>query len=353
LFHWVLAAGAAVEAWSGFVGGPTRLRLHLLAGGVVVASVVFRVLWGRLGPTYARFCSFVFPPRSVWRHLRGGEEADHFGHNPVGALMVFALLGVIALLAGTGTVTLGGRLKQGPLAAFTSFSLGQQTLAIHRSVAILLLGMIGLHLSGVAVESWRLRENLALAMLTGRKRARRRAPAPREYRARTWLALSIWVGSVGCGAAALSGLAALPRPGVPPDRLDARYVAACGACHMPYPPVLLTSVAWASIMRNLGRHFGEDASLDSGGQAIAAYLRDNAAEHWDSLPAHVFRSVDAGAAPAITTTPAWRRLHRGIPAAVFAAPSVASKSACQACHADAMTGRFAPQDIDIPREALP
>ncbi len=95
--------------------------VHEAAGVAVIAAVTWRVVWGVLGPTCARFSGFAHRPAIVLAYLRDMWEGRHRrypGHNPLGALMVFALLAVLAAIALTGMLALGGLLKQGPLRAF-------------------------------------------------------------------------------------------------------------------------------------------------------------------------------------------------------------------------------------------
>jgi cytochrome b len=86
--------------------------LHMRLGLILLGTVLFRVVWGFVGPRYARFRQFVRSPREVMKALREmvrGAPAHFVGHNPVGAVMVVTLL--LALL--TVTVT-GVALSQGP-----------------------------------------------------------------------------------------------------------------------------------------------------------------------------------------------------------------------------------------------
>jgi len=345
-FHWLLVLAIAASALTGFVLGRTTLAWHLAAGVAVAVLVGWRGVWGLLGSTYARFASFVFPPAAVLAHLRAGAHR-RLGHNPLGALMVFALLLVPAAIVATGTVTLGGLLKQGPLRAFLCYATGRRWLDVHNVLAILLLVLIGLHLAGVAFESWRGRENLTAAMLTGRKPALPPADAARPARAHPVAAIVLALGLLAAGAGGVVALAALPGRGVPPAARNDIFDLQCGACHLAFPPSLAPAATWNAILADLPHHFGADASLSPDQvAAIRVWLDANAAEHWDTLPAHVLRVAAAGSLR-ISDTPGWQRLHRTIPAAVFA-PGRLRHSDCGSCHADAASGMFAPQDIDIP-----
>ena len=351
VFHWAVVAAVAASAVTGFILGRTTLAWHLIAGAVGMAAVGWRLIWGVLGPAYARFASFAYRPAAVFAHVRAIRRRTHrhLGHNPLGALMVFALLGVLTALGVTGVTALGGLLKQGPLRAFLTYATGLQSLELHYVLAIVLLVMIGFHLAGVAFESWRGRENLVAAMLTGNKPflPEGETVLPAQAHPRTALvAALVLLGAAGAGIAAL---AARPGGGMPPAALDPVYAEQCGACHLAFPPSLAPASTWDSILADLQHHFGADATLSPDQVAqIRAWTDANAASHWDSLPSHLLRTPAADGSLRITDTPGWRRRHRHIPTAIFAAKPVYRRSNCAACHGDAATGRFAPQAIAIP-----
>ena len=125
--------------------------------------VAARIVWGVIGSRHARFASFVSGPRAVLAYLRAlrhGHAPRHLGHNPAGGAMIVALLALLVVVAGSGCVPWVDHL--------------------HHFSAHLLLVVIGLHLAGVVVSSWLHRENLVLAMLTGRKSAE-----PTDHRSTT------------------------------------------------------------------------------------------------------------------------------------------------------------------------
>lgn len=352
LFHWSLAVTVTASLLTGFLAPITWLRLHLIAGTTIAALLYFRVVWGLLGGRYGRFRSFIYPPDAVVRHvraMRSGRTAGHAGHNPLGALMVFGFLFVLTAMTASGVIALGGVVKQGPLAAFTPYTSGATALAIHYPLAIALAAMVGLHLCGVTLESVLSRENLVRAMVTGRKMVAL-GGAHSNISPRRRLAFIIVVAGLCVGAAAIDGLARLPPRGVPPATLDPTWAEQCGACHFAYPPSLAPAWVWNGIFADLKHHYGNsDASMSPQlvGQ-LRAYADANSAEHWDTLPAHVFRTRDPADPGRITATPFWKQIHAGIPQAEFDKDAVGSRAACNACHADAETGRFAPQAISMP-----
>jgi cytochrome b len=354
LFHWSLSAAIIVALATSLVLPPTWITLHIVSGTLAVALVGLRIVWGWLGPSYARFASFVRGPRAVAEHaagLIGGTAPRHLGHNPLGGVMILALLAAVAALAATGVVVLGGDLKSGPLAFATTFATGEVFRGIHQLIAYGLIGLIVLHIGGAIFESRRSGENLVAAMVDGRKATRPGDIAASARSAHPALALLVAIPLLAISAAVIAWLAERPGLGVPSAPLDPVYAEECGACHAPFHPSLAPAATWSAIMDGLTNHFGEDASLDPAtAAAIGRYLNANSAEAYDTKAANRLRRVDPADPLRITATPFWQRIHARIPDRVFTAKAVAARSNCGACHADALSGRFDPSAIAIPED---
>ena len=67
---------------------------HIWSGCAILTLLIFRILWGFVGSSTARFSSFVRGPRTIAAYLRGSWSG--IGHNPLGALSVLALVGSFA-----------------------------------------------------------------------------------------------------------------------------------------------------------------------------------------------------------------------------------------------------------------
>jgi cytochrome b len=179
VFHWGL--GALVLAAFLTAGDDDALSIHVKIGMVVLGAVVFRVGWGVWGSTPARFSSFVRSPRAVVAYARGyvrGRPAVHQSHNPLGAIMVVALLATLLGTVATGVLAYAGPEHGGMLAGTLSAGAAEDMEDVHEGLASLLLWLIGLHVAGVIVSSLLERQNLILGMITGRKRPAGPPPAP-------------------------------------------------------------------------------------------------------------------------------------------------------------------------------
>jgi cytochrome b len=353
VFHWALVALVACSVYTGFFTPEWWLGVHVWAGYGLLALMVFRLVWGVLGPEYSRIVSFVYPPRDTLEHVKGLlllRPPHHIGHNPTGALMVFALAGTITALVVTGLLVLGGEEKQGPLSAIIGYSVGSAAKRVHVSLVMCLLALVTAHVAGVVAESLLTHDNLVRAIVTGWKRLPPAAPVPAPRPASPVVAAVVLAALVAAGAGILQWLSRLP----PPPSLravaaNATYEKECGACHYAFNPGLLPAASWAGLMTGLREHFGEDASLgESTTTTLARWLVSNAAETFDTESANRFRQVAADEPFRVTAVPYWVRKHAGIAPDVFARPTVRGKTNCQACHRDARSGRFDDQAIAIP-----
>src|SRR5882757_5323575 len=90
LFHWSIVFLIAVSWISADQG---YMQVHLVSGLTLLALLLFRVAWGVLGSTTARFRDFLHPPRRIIGYLKGRDKNKWYaGHNPAGGLMVAALI---------------------------------------------------------------------------------------------------------------------------------------------------------------------------------------------------------------------------------------------------------------------
>lgn len=192
LFHWSLVAAFAI-AW---LSGDEESRLHELAGYAVIGLVLVRIVWGFVGTRYARFSDFVYRPSTVLGYAREmliAKPKHYLGHNPLGGMMILALLVSLLAAGATGLALQGAEQGTGPFASLSSGATvtlpgviatavadddddkedeGSEEIweELHEFFANLTLLLVALHIAGVIIGSLVHRENLVRAMFTGRKR---------------------------------------------------------------------------------------------------------------------------------------------------------------------------------------
>jgi cytochrome b len=199
-FHWLLVSLVVVSVISANIGG-NAMQIHMLSGYSILALLLFRILWGFLGGTHARFASFVRSPAAVIGYLRAlkrNHAEQHLGHNPAGAWSVILMLLALLAQVGTGLFANDDISTEGPLAKLVSKALSDRLTGIHHLNLWLLFGLIGLHLSAIAFYFFHKRENLVKPMLTGFKEAAAGARDPERNQGKTWLATVLLAACATC-----------------------------------------------------------------------------------------------------------------------------------------------------------
>jgi cytochrome b len=186
VFHWTLVL-FIVSAWVSYefaedIGDET-LVWHRANGLAVLTLVVWRLLWGIVGPSTARFTDFVRGPSAITSYATGllnGRAARYLGHNPLGALMVVALLAALAAIAGFGLfATDDNDLVGGPLYRLVEEKQNARAARLHDQLFnYLLLPLAALHIAANVLYTLVKKEPLIQAMITGRKPAEHYVDAP-------------------------------------------------------------------------------------------------------------------------------------------------------------------------------
>lgn len=170
IFHWALVASVVGLAITGYIGGAV-IVWHSRIGYLVLALLLFRLVWGVVGGRWSRFSSFLYSPASVINYLKGKAHPDHLiGHNPLGAGSVFAMLLLLGAQVASGLVSDDEISFTGPLNKFVSSANGLLATWYHKQVGQwLLLALVVLHIGAVLFYLLRKRDNLIQPMLDGDK----------------------------------------------------------------------------------------------------------------------------------------------------------------------------------------
>ncbi|PKH01988.1 cytochrome B [Psychromonas sp. MB-3u-54] len=156
-FHWTVAAMFLLN-FLVFEEGDTN---HRWAGYYILAALAIRILWGFVGSKNARFKNFLPTPSGIKHHLhllKSKQFEVSKGHNPIGGLMVFALLFCL-LSSGISGWMMG-------LDAFW----GEDWLEeIHELIANTTMMLVVFHVSAVVLFSKFGPVNLIKQMITGQR----------------------------------------------------------------------------------------------------------------------------------------------------------------------------------------
>lgn len=207
LFHWALVVAVAAAIVSGQLGG-NLIDWHGRIGLFIVGLLAFRLVWGVVGSTYARFLQFLPTPGKVAAYLRGEWHGE--GHNPLGALAVFGLLALLTAQVGSGLFANDDITFVGPLFGLVGKNLSNRLTGIHYLAANVIYALIALHIAAIAFYGHVRKQKLVKPMLTGWKDGTGKSAAGGGA-----LALILALAVAGAAVYGASG-AWLPAPPPPP-----------------------------------------------------------------------------------------------------------------------------------------
>jgi cytochrome b len=208
LFHWALVICVAGAFVSVQIGG-NAMVWHGRFGLGVLGLLVFRIVWGFVGSTYARFTQFVRGPSAIKAYLRGDWKGE--GHNPLGALSVLGLLGILSLLVATGLFANDDIAFEGPLYSLVGKDLSDRIVGIHRLIEPVIILLVIAHLGAIMFYAHVKKDNLVKPMVRGWKESEHGEDA----RGGGAVALVVALLIAGAAVAAASGRF-LPAPPPPP-----------------------------------------------------------------------------------------------------------------------------------------
>lgn len=167
LFHWLLVLCVIGSFVTVNLGG-TWMMWHERFGLGIIGLLSFRLVWGFVGSTYARFVHFIPGPVAVFTYLKGKWQG--LGHNPLGALSVLAMLALLGFQAVTGLFATDDIAFDGPLYSAVSSSWNDTITSWHRLTEWFFYGLVGLHVASVMFYTLVKKDNLIAPMISGRKK---------------------------------------------------------------------------------------------------------------------------------------------------------------------------------------
>ncbi|MDD5117669.1 MAG: cytochrome b/b6 domain-containing protein [Sulfuricurvum sp.] len=345
LFHWLFVS-LILGAWIASLED-RWLSLHAAIGSAVGVLLVFRIVWGIMGPKYSRFGDFTLRFDALKEYLLSlfNPTRHYVGHNPAASFVMIAMLATVALATISGMLAYGIQENRGILAFLHAgyFSDMKWFGEIHEFFVNLLWVLIAAHVMGVLSDRVLHKSDRTLnSIIDGHKNM--------EGESAVLSLTQKMVAIIGIGGTIVFLIYTLSVPNNPitlgyNEKVDyakanPAFVNECGSCHTLYPPTLLARESWTKLMGDLSNHFGDDASLDPADhKTILAYLLAHSAESsQQEMSVKMMQSLQNRDMIAFTQTPFWKRTHRDIPAEVFKRDSVKSRANCKACHSDVEQG---------------
>lgn len=194
LTHWTVVAAILANALITEEGSTA----HVWVGYALAGTLALRLIWVVIGPAEARFSAFPPSPGRALAHIHeiaAGKRSEHASHNPLGALMVYAIWSVLAVIIVTGLLMVSapaeprgetgaappaataGRLEREEDEEREAHESGEggdereegPLSEVHETAVNLLYVLIVLHIAGVLFETRRSGRRIVLAMLPGRR----------------------------------------------------------------------------------------------------------------------------------------------------------------------------------------
>ena len=161
VFHWTFAAlfVTAFTIAKTIDSESSNYPYHMLAGLTLSFSVMLRVLWGFVGTRYARFESFALAPQELVNYFKGILKRDNThwaGHNPASSWAAILMMALALGLGVTGVLMASGGDKE-------------VLEEIHEIFANSFFVVAVVHVTGVALHTFRFKELIGLSMLNGMK----------------------------------------------------------------------------------------------------------------------------------------------------------------------------------------
>jgi cytochrome b len=174
LFHWLFAS-SVIASWATAKAGFDWMPWHIRLGYFMMGLLLFRVIWGFVGPRHARFSNFLARPAAMWRYAKSftgvGEAIRSVGHNPLGGLMVILMLLLVAVQVATGLFATDDIAWSGPYNPAVSGHTAGVLTSLHHLNFNIIWGAIALHVIAIGYYAFVKKENLVRAMVTGWKPA--------------------------------------------------------------------------------------------------------------------------------------------------------------------------------------
>lgn len=171
LFHWLLVLFLFAQWFTAEILEDAT-DIHFYLGYLTLGLIIFRLIWGFVGTKYAKFSSFIASPKAMVTYLnmiRSKQHKPTVGHNPIGGLMLPAVLIIVGLQAISGLFITDDIVSSGPYYDSASKTVQDCMQWLHHNLFNILLGLIVTHIVAIAGYRFGLKHDLISPMFTGKK----------------------------------------------------------------------------------------------------------------------------------------------------------------------------------------
>ena len=356
IIHWMFALSFTGAFITSFY--EELLHSHVALGFIFLIMIIYRIIWGFVGPRYATFNTFKLSP-SEFKHYFIEKVQNRWrkipaGHNPASSWYTIWALCVGSIIVISGLLLYGIQEAKGILSYlnddYTQY-MGMLDM-IHRYASYLFVTWVIIHITGVMIEQFWHKTHMVFAMISGYKKTE--GEDTEVSKTLTFFAFFMIFMAIATYFFIISSnynfLTLQKYTNIDYEEIHPVFYRECGDCHKVYPPHLLPKKSWERIMGALDNHFGEkitEANITKSQQdSILDFLTRNAAETSKrEASVKIMDSLGKRRPKAITKTPYWRETHKNIPKSVFKQKKIKDKSNCAACHKDFEYGNL--DDMNI------
>jgi len=356
IIHWMMALSFTAAFITSFY--EHLLHDHVAFGFIFLTIIIYRIIWGLIGPEYAKFKTFKLKPSQLkyyfvekiqnrWRKIPAG-------HNPASSWFTVWALGVGTIIVISGLLLYGIQEGKGLFRDLNSQYSDYMFILdmIHKYASYLFAAWVVIHITGVMIEQFWHKTGMVFAMISGYKRTEGKDTKVKPLLSFfSYIMIIIAIGTYFFIVSSNYNFLTLQKyTNIDYEEMNPVFYNECGDCHKVYPPYILPKRSWEKIMLGLENHRGEkitDENITKSQQAsILEFLTQNAAETSKREAAvKIMHSLGERRPKAITKTPYWRETHKDIPKSVYKQKKIKDKSNCIACHKDFEHGNL--DDMNI------
>jgi cytochrome b len=356
IIHWMMALSFTTAFITSFY--EHLLHDHVAFGFIFLTIIIYRIIWGLIGPEYAKFKTFKLKPSQLkyyfiekiqnrWRKIPAG-------HNPASSWFTVWALGMGTIIVVSGLLLYGIQEGKGLFRDLNSDYSDYMFILdmVHKYASYIFAAWVFIHIAGVMVEQFWHKTSMVFAMVTGYKRTEGRDTKVKPLLSFfSYIMIVIAIGTYFFIVSSNYNFLTLQKyTNIDYEANHPVFYNECGDCHKVYPPYMLPKRSWQKIMSSLDNHRGEkitEANITKSQQAsILEFLTQNSAETSKREAAvKVIHSLGERRPKSITKTPYWRETHKDIPKSVYKQKDIKDKSNCVACHKDFEHGNM--DDMNI------
>lgn len=360
IIHWIIATSFFLSFITSFYH--TLFQWHLAFGFIFGIVLLFRLIWGFVGPNYATFKTFKLSLNELQYYfiekVQNRWRKIHAGHNAASSWFTLIVLGLGSWIVLSGLLLQGVQEASGIFSSLNAeyFHFSSSLLIFHELLSYALFIWALIHIVGVLIEQFYHKTHMLFAMITGYKKAEGKDAKVSMVRHLFAYSAIVW------SMVTLYGVATSHDTFLTKSLFEKRdfkaenetFYEKCSTCHKLYPPFMLPQDSWVRLMDGLENHFGERIGEQNITQSeqinIKAYLLSQSAENsTHKLAFKTLESLGDMRPISMSKVPYWRETHKGIDKSIYKSLHVKAASNCFACHEDLEYGILENRRIHIPR----